>query len=143
MFRYFGPLVLAHRARAEAEHPAARVGQREHDPRAEAVVGAAVLLGALGEARVVELLLAEAAPPRGEQHAVPRARGVADAELAQDLLAEAPALQVLARVGGLLRLPQAALVVGGGAAEQLEQALAAPAALGLAGVLLLPLSSTL
>ena len=36
-------LLLAHRARAEAEYLAAHVGEREHDARAEAVVGAAVL----------------------------------------------------------------------------------------------------
>src|SRR5205085_5116827 len=37
--------------------------------------------------------------------------------------------EVLARAGGLARLPEVALVVGGGALEQLEQALAAQALL--------------
>ena len=93
-------------------------------------------LRALREARRVQLLLGEAAAARGEQHAVPRARRVADAELAQDLLAQPPALQVLARLRRLLGLPQVALVVGGRARQQLEQPLAALAPLGLARVLL-------
>ena len=37
-FTYFGRWSVAHRPRAEPEHPPARVGQREHDPAAEEVV---------------------------------------------------------------------------------------------------------
>ena len=58
LFRYFGRCPSPHRARAEAEHAPAQVAQREHDPRAEAVVQPAPLLRALRQARRV------AAPPR-------------------------------------------------------------------------------
>ena len=148
VFRYFGApaarppvalLLLAHRARAEAQHASADVGEREHDAPAEAVVGASVLLGALREPGRVELGLGEPAAPGREQHAVPRARGVADAELAQNLLAQAATLQVLARAPRLGRFPQVALVVGRGPRQQLQQPLAAAAALDLARVLLLAL----
>ena len=54
-------LVVAHRARAEAEHPPAGVAQREHDPRPEAVVDAA-LPAPLGEPGGLQLLLGEARP---------------------------------------------------------------------------------
>src|ERR1700719_3940172 len=104
-------------ARAEAEDAAADVGEREGDARAEAVEDLAV--GVAGGAR-------------GEQDGVPGAGGVADAELAQYLLAQPTRGQILARARGLARLPEGALVVGGGA---LEQAVAAHALLLGLGVL--------
>ena len=56
-------LVVAHRARAEAEHAAARVDGREHDPLAEAVVDAAgAVARALREPDRQQLLLAEPGP---------------------------------------------------------------------------------
>ena len=58
------PLVVAHRARAEAEHAPARVGEREHDPAAEQVAEAA-LAPAPPEPRPGELLLVEAVALRG------------------------------------------------------------------------------
>ena len=131
------PLILAHRPRAEPEHAPAHVGEREDDARAKAVVGPAGLPRALGQAGGVELLDGEAAAARGAQDPVPGAGREAHAELPQDLLAQAPAVQVLPRARGLAGLPQGANVVGSGAREQLQQPLAPPAPLGLARVLLL------
>src|SRR5205823_2968200 len=132
-------LVLAARAGAEAEHPSPRVGQREHDPRAEAVIELPVLARALCEARVVELPVGEPATARGQQHAVPGARRIADAKGPQHLLAQPALLEVVASPARLLRLPQVALVVARGAVEQLEQPRAPLPPLGLARVLCLAL----
>ena len=76
---------------------------------------------------------------RGAQHPVPGARRVTDPELAQRLLLEPATEQVVARRLGLLGLPQVARVVGGGAVEQRVQALAALAAGGGSGILVLGL----
>src|SRR3954470_7586484 len=118
-------LVVAHRAGAEAEHLAARIRQGEHDPPAETVVEATVP-APLPEPGRGQLLAAEAEPLRGHHHAVPRAGRLADAELAQDLLPQAAARQVLAGAPRLGQLPQHLLVVGRGPLDKLQQALAAP-----------------
>jgi hypothetical protein len=130
------PLVGAQGPRAEAEHASAQVAQREHDPPAEAVVQHALALGALGEARLVDLAVGEAAAADGVEQRVVGAGRVAHAELAQGRLLEAPAGQVLARGRRLGRVPQVAHVERRGALEQLVQALARLAALGRRGVLL-------
>ena len=120
---------FAHRPRAEAEHAAAGVGRREHDPLAEAVVDLpGPVLRALHEPGAEQLLVAEPGPAGGDQHPVPGAGRVADAELCEGLLAQAAAEQILARVRGLSRLPQVPGVVRGRAAEQRVQPLAALAA---------------
>ena len=79
------PLVVAHRPRAEAAHAPAAVGEREHDLAAEAVVDPA-LAPADRQPGGEHLLVRVAGPPRGDQHRVPRARRVADAELPQRAL---------------------------------------------------------
>src|SRR4029079_9665413 len=109
---------------AEAERAAAAIADREHDPRAEAVV-LAPSLATLRQADPAQLLDAEAGPLPAQQHRVPGTRGVADAERPQRLLAEAPLRQVLARLTGLLRVPEEGGVEARGAVEQLAQ----PAAL--------------
>src|SRR5436190_2242607 len=131
-------LLVTHRARPEAEHLPARIGEREHDPTAEAVVEAAVATPLPKPGRR-QLLLAEPEPLCGHHHAVPGARRIADAELAQDLLAQTSSPQVLPRARRLLRLPQHPLVVRGGPLHQLEQPLPALAPLLRLRVLLLTL----
>jgi len=136
----FRALLGTQRAGPEPEHASALVAQREGDAPPETVVhGARAVLGALHEPRREQFSLAEAAAPRGLQHAIPGARREADAKLAQDGLLEAPAGQVLACPCTLLVLPEHPLVVGAGAVQQLEQALLPPAGLGGTRVLLLAL----
>ncbi len=89
------PSPLAHRTRAEAEHLPTPVGEREHDAPAKAVVDAALSSVALRETGVHELLRPEAALLGAHDHPVPRARRVADPELAKDLLRQAATGQVL------------------------------------------------
>ena len=132
-------LVGAGRARPEAQDAPARVAERERDAPPEAVVDPVALAGALHEPGVGELLVAEAGPAGGDEDAVPGARRVADAELAQHALLQPARLEVLAGAAGLVGLPQHPHVVGGGALEQLEQPLALPAAVGGARVLLVEL----
>ncbi len=115
-----GALVAAHRPAAEAEGAAAAVADREHDPRAEAVVLAALLV-ALGEADAVQLADAEAGLLAADEDLVPGARRVADPEGAQHLLAESALGQVIAGFAGLLGLPEVVGVVGAGALQQLLQ----------------------
>src|SRR5436190_19829510 len=103
-------LLVAHRAGPEAEHLPARVGEREHDPPAEAVVEAAVATP-LPEPGRRQLLLAEPEPLCRHHHAVPGARRIPDPELAKHVLAQASSPQVLPRARPLLRLPQHSLVV--------------------------------
>src|SRR5215218_1607810 len=97
-------LSLPDRPRAEAEHAPARVAEREHDPPAEAVVGAPLAARAGGQAGGDELAVGEPGAPGGEEQPVPRARRVADAELAQKILLEPARGQVRARRLGLLGL---------------------------------------
>ncbi len=123
------PLVGAHRAAAEAEGAAAAVADREHDPRAEAVVLAAAP-PTLHQTDPAQLLDLEAGPLAPQQHLVPGARRVADPEGAQHLLAEPALGQVFARLAGLVGLPEVGRVEGGGAVEQLPEA-ASLLALGL------------
>ncbi len=76
------------------EHPAAGVAQREHDPRPEAVVEAALaaLLGeAGGAAAPASLNPARCALVSTRSQALGR---VADAELLEHLAAEAAALEI-------------------------------------------------
>ena len=117
------PLVGAHRPAAEAERAAAAVADREHDPRAEAVVLAPAppLLDQPDPAQLVDL---EPGPLAAQQHLVPGARRVADREGAQHLLASPRSRQVLARLGGLVGVPEVAGVEGRGAVEQLAEAAA-------------------
>ncbi len=60
-------------------------------------------------------------------------------ELAQDLLPQSAAQQIVAGARGLGRIPQAAFVIGARAGEQLQQPFAPAPALGCIGVLLLAL----
>jgi hypothetical protein len=109
----------AHRPGAEADDATAPVAERKGDARAEAVIDPPRLVDrALHEPGLEQLLLAEAAAPRGEQDAIERARRVADAEASQHRLLEAAPGEVVARLGGLLRLPEVALVVAAGPLEQ-------------------------
>ena len=128
-------LALAYRPRAEAEHAPVRVAEREHDPSAEAVVRAPLAARAGGQAGGDELAVGEPGAPRGEQQPVPRARCVADAELAEKTLLEPARGQVRARRVGLLGVPQHAHVPRRRALEQLEQPVARPPALGRRRVL--------
>ena len=131
---------LPHRPGPEPAHAPARIRGREHDLPAEEVIDLPrPRARALDEAGPEELLLAEAAAARGEQHPVPGARRVADAELAQRLLGEAASGEVLARTLRLLGVPQVARVERRGASEQRVQALTAGAISGRRGVLLLGL----
>ena len=133
-------LVVAHSPRAEPDHPPAGIGRGEHDPFAEAVEHLArTRARTLGQTGGQQLFLGEPGLARREQDAVPSARGIANAKLAQDLLTEAAAEQVLAGRLGLTGVPQIAGVVVGRTPEQLVQALAAFAPLGRAGILLLGL----
>ena len=129
-------LPFPHRPRAEAEHAPARVAEREHDPSAEAVVRASLTARAGGQASGDKLAVGEPGAPRGEQHAVPSARCVADAELAKNTLLEPARGQVRSRRVGLLGLPQHAHVPRRRALEELEQPVARPPALGRRRVLL-------
>src|SRR6185436_13801489 len=101
----------------------------------EAVVEPAA--AALGEPGRLQLLGPEPVALGADEHPVPRARRVADPELAQHLLPQAAADQVVARLRGLLRVPEELRVVAGRAIEQLGQPLApSPALLGLRIVVL-------
>ena len=131
--------LIAHGPRAESEHAPAQVGEREADARPEAVVGLASLARALRKPGGIELLDGEASPARRGEYAVPRAWRIADLKLAQHLLPQPAPSQVVARAVSLARLPQVALVVGGRAREQLQEALAAHAPLRRLRVLLLEL----
>ena len=135
MLRYFGWSSGRQRARAEAEHVPLGVGQREHDPPAEAVQQAAALAPARGQARGEQFGVGVAGAVRSADHAVPRARREADAELPQHVLLEPAPGEVVARRSRLVRLPEHAHVVGGRALEQCEQPLALGPALGVARVL--------
>ena len=83
------------------------------------------LVALLDQADRVHLLDPEARPLAGDEDLVPGARREADAEVLQRLLGEPALGQVLARLAGLLRLPEVVRVVGGAAFQQLLQALAA------------------
>ena len=138
------PFVVRNEAApGKAAHASARVGQRKDDLRAKAVVDAPALVGLHREAGVVELAVAESRSARRVEHRVPCARRVADAKLAQRSLLEAALCQVRSRTLGLLRFPQLARVVRGGALEQLEQTLAAHTLLGRARILVLELEGDL
>ena len=133
-------LVVAHRPRAEAVDAAAAVDGREHDPLAEPVIDAAgAVARPLREPDREQLLLGEAARPRGAQHPVPRARRITDAELAQGLLLEPSAEQVRACRLRLAGLPQVARVVRRRPRQQRVQPFAALAAGGRARILVLGL----
>ena len=133
-----GALVGAHRPPPEAEDAATAVADREHDPRAEAVVLLA-FAPALDEADAVQLADAEAGLLAADEDLVPGAGRVADAEGPQRLLAQSPLGQVLARLGRLRRLPEVAGVIGGDALQQLLEATALLAAGLCPRVLLLAL----
>ncbi len=98
------PLAVPHRARPEAPHPPARVGQREHDLAAEDVVEPPLAPPHRQPGRV-DLLVLEARAPRRIQHRVPRRRRVADPELPQRRLGEAALEEVLTRVRRLPAIP--------------------------------------
>ena len=115
-------IVVVQLARLEADDPAARVGEREHQPLREVVVsarvrepGAAQLVG--GEALLARLLRE------------PGARREAEAELAADLLAEAAALEVRAHRDAGRGLPEVALVERRGLVEHGVEPVAALARL--------------
>ena len=125
------------RAGTEAEDLAAGVTQREGDPPAETRVAAlAGVARATHEPGRQQLRVGEALAPRGGEHALRAPGREADAELAQRRLLQSTAGQVLARRHALLGVPQHALVVAARSPQQLEEAVAAPAAIGLARVLL-------
>jgi hypothetical protein len=130
-----GLVARRQRPRAEAEHVPLDVGEREHDPPAEAVDQARSLPPPHREPGGEQLRLGVAGAPRRGHDAVPRARREADTELAQHVLLEAALGQVGARRSRLGRLPQHAHEVRGGALEQRQQPLALAAPLGLARVL--------
>ena len=132
------PLPVPHRARPEAAHPPARVGEREHDLAAEDVVEPA-LAPPHRQPRRVDLLVLEARAPRRIQNRVPRRRRVADPELPQRPLGQPTSEEVLPRVSGLLGLPEDSGVVGRGAVQHVEQPLLAAAARGGPRILLLGL----
>ncbi len=122
-------VVVAHRARAETAHAPARVCRGEHDAAAEAV-NQLIGTGLLAPAEVGgQDLIGAVARLAGRGHdPIPGVRRVADTELTQDLLVEAPLLQVVAGRLRLPRLPQKSLVEGGGPVEQRVQPLAPLAA---------------
>ncbi len=80
-------------------------------PRKRSKIWPGRCLRALRETDRQQLLVGEPRPPRGQHHSVPGARRIADPELAQRLLAQPAAEQVLAGVRGLARLPQVPGVV--------------------------------
>jgi len=74
-------IVGAHRAGTEAQDAAAAVAQREGDASTEPVVHAPrPIARALHKPCREQLLVAERRTARGEQHAIPCARGVTDAK---------------------------------------------------------------
>src|SRR5437763_4432864 len=77
----FRLLLGAHGACAEAERPAACVGQGEHDPGPEAVVEAAAAPATLPEPCRGDFLAREPVTLRRHRDLVPRARRIAHAEL--------------------------------------------------------------
>ena len=108
--------------RLEADHAAARVGEREQEPPLEVVVAActrqarrAQLVG--GEALLARLAREQAASGRE-----------AEPKLAADLLAQTAPGEVVACERACLRVPQRALVERRRLVEQLVQALAPLAA---------------
>jgi hypothetical protein len=115
-------VVVVQAARAEAQHPAARVREREDEPAREVVVPAAV-----DETSGDELVLRVALLARlhGEPIA---ARREAEAEVAADLLGEAALREITAHglAGG--RVPEVAAVEAG---RVLEERLETVAALAL------------
>ena len=84
-----GALVGAHRPPAEAERAAAAVADREHDPRAEAVVLASAP-PSLDQPDPAQLLDLEARPLAAQQHLVPGARRVADRRSARSTSSPSP-----------------------------------------------------
>ncbi len=106
------PVVGAEVAPAEAEHPAALVGDGEQQPAAEAVVAAAVALD--DEARFDELARSEAALLEMRAQRVPLAGREAEPEVADRGVIEAAPRDVLARVRRVVGLPQPVLVEHGG-----------------------------
>ncbi len=142
-------VVVAQLARAEADHLAADVADRPHQPAAEAVdrFAAAAVLGEPGgdQLLVAEALAAQEAgqvvpPGRAVAHAEVRGRGLVEAALRQELAADlrlgAAQLVNVELGGGLVRLDQpdavaaaagaggvAALLVPQGDAGQAGQAL--------------------
>ncbi len=112
-------VVVPHAPRAEAEDPAARVGEREDEPPGVGVVAAAV-----DEADGDEVLLREAlgASLLGEHRPAGREP---EPVLAAHGLREAPTRQVLTRLGAGGRVPEVALIEGGRLLEEREQARAA------------------
>ena len=105
--------VLVQRPAREADHVAAQVDLREHDPVAEAVVDVlAVLLRDGGEVRRDQLLLRIALPLHGGQQGVEVVGGKADAELDHRGPIQ-PALDQIGS-GGLARVRFEQLVVEAG-----------------------------
>src|SRR4051794_34704169 len=97
----FGLLFRPDRASAESQYLPSPVGQGEHDPSAEAVVEAGAAPATLAEPRRVDLLAREAVALRRHGALVPGTGRIAHSEVAQHLLLEAAAQQVLAREPGL------------------------------------------
>ena len=109
-------IVVVELARLEADHAAACVGEREHEPTLEVVLAARPHQPG-GEQLVPGEPLRERLA--GERVAAERQ---AEPELARDRLREVAALQVVASERADLRLPESALVVRRGVVEQLLEA---------------------
>ena len=99
-------VVVAQLARLEADHPASRVGEREHQPQREVVVAALVR-----EAGRADLVGGESLLPRLRDE--PVARREPEPELLRDLLAEAALGEVRAHGRTRVRLPEEPLEVRG------------------------------
>jgi hypothetical protein len=83
---------------AECDHPASRVGDREHDPVAEAVIGDLDVLAGHEQARLGHRLGRDALARKVVAQRVALARCIPDAECRLDLGAEAAPGEVFARV---------------------------------------------
>ena len=118
-------VVVAELARLEADHPAARVGERKHEPRREVVVAA--LVRQPGSA---QLLRRESLLARLRREAV--ARREAEPELLRDLLAETAAREIRAHGLSVAAFPEVTLEERRRLIENREEALAAlPGLVGL------------
>ena len=93
-------IVVVELPRLEAAHAAARIGEREDDAPVEVVVAAAV-----GEPDRPQLIVRVALLQRTRGEPRP-ARGIAEPELAADLLAELAGGEILARAGAGLGFPE-------------------------------------
>jgi hypothetical protein len=121
-------IVGPQRTRAEPQHPAALVAQREHDPAAEAIDHPAAVAARLRQPAPQQLLLRVPGAPRRLHHPVERGGREPDAVLAQRALLQPAPGEVRAGRRGLAALPQHADVVGGGALQQRQQPVGALAA---------------